>query len=159
MRKGRPPHPLGIRLLRGNPGKRPIREDLPRPRAQAPRRPAHLTGYARRWWEQTVPALVQLGIVSAIDRTALELAASTYQEWRELTDAIADAGGPVYSSRTLAGEVVYRSRPEVVMRARAGRELVALLQDFGCTPAGRMKIGSRPQGDDEGGDWQPGRKG
>jgi P27 family predicted phage terminase small subunit len=153
-RKGPPPHPLGLRLLTGD--KRPIPEDVPRPQARAPRRPAYVTGYARRWWEQTVPALVALGIVAPIDRTCLELCAELYREWRELGDAIADQGGPTYECRTIAGEVMRRPRPEVAMRSRALRELVGLLQEFGMTPAGRMRVRTLPPEDpDEMDDWRP----
>jgi P27 family predicted phage terminase small subunit len=157
-RKGPPPHPLGLRLLTGD--KRPIPEGAPRPAARAPRRPRHVTGYARRWWEMTVPALASLGIVSEIDRTVLAIAASLYQEWRELGDAIADQGGPTYECRTIAGEVMRRPRPEVAMRARAQRELVSVLQDLGCTPASRSRVRALPpadDGDDPDG-WKPGRK-
>jgi P27 family predicted phage terminase small subunit len=159
MRKGRPPHPLGLRLLRGNPGKRPIPANTPRPKAQAPARPRYLKGTARAWWDQTVPQLVRCGIVAPIDRTALEVCAVTFGFWREMCDAIADAGGPVYTSRTIAGEVVYRVRPEAALRARAARDLLSMLADFGCTPAGRLKVGTLPPPDDDDGTgWTPGRK-
>jgi P27 family predicted phage terminase small subunit len=155
-RKGPPPHPLGLRLLTGD--KRPIPQDTPRPEARAPRRPSFLTGYARRWWEQTVPTLVRLGIVSPLDGTCLSIAASLYQEWRELTDAIADQGGPTYECRTIAGETMRRPRPEVAMRARALRELVGVLQDLGLTPASRSRVRALPPPTDDGDGWQPGRK-
>ena len=155
-RKGPPPNPLGLRLLTGD--KRPIPQDAPRPEARAPRRPPYVTGYARRWWEQTVPALVALGIVSPIDRTTLELAASLYQEWRELGDLIADQGGPTYECKTIAGQMMRRPRPEVAMRSRALRELVGILQDLGCTPASRSRVRALPPPPDDGDGWQPGRK-
>ena len=154
-KKGPPPLPLALRILNGNASKRPLPKDAPRPVARAPRRPAHVTGYARRWWERTVPALVVLGVVSAADRTVLELASSLYDEWRTLGDAIADQGGPTYECRTVAGEAMRRPRPEVAMRARALRELVGLLQELGLTPAARCRVKALPPPDNDDGGWQP----
>jgi hypothetical protein len=49
-RRGPRPEPSSLKLLKGNPGKRPLNEREPKPPAGAPEAPAHLDEEARREW-------------------------------------------------------------------------------------------------------------
>ena len=60
---GRPPTPTHLKLLRGNPGKRPIRpEPQPEQPPTPPEPPDFLTGYAFDEWRRVAPELHRLGL-------------------------------------------------------------------------------------------------
>lgn len=69
-RKGRPPQPAALKLIKGNPGKRRIAPE-PKPAPSKPRRPQWLVGYARQEWDRVVPFLDGLGLLTIVDRTVL----------------------------------------------------------------------------------------
>ena len=58
-----------VKILEGNPGKRPLSTA---PQATgSPVKPAELDCVASKFWDQTVPELVRLGIAKAADQPAL----------------------------------------------------------------------------------------
>ena len=50
--QGRKPQPTALKVLKGNPGRRPLNEDEPKPEVLLPRPPAHLSPVARREWRR-----------------------------------------------------------------------------------------------------------
>ncbi len=69
--KGRPPTPTKLRLLQGNPGKRPLERDAINPPPAIPPCPEHLNAVAKAEWERVTVELHKLGV---IPRTARPLA-------------------------------------------------------------------------------------
>lgn len=69
-RTGRPPKPTPLKLVEGNPGKRPIRAGVKTPPSK-PRRPQWLVGYARKEWDRITPELDSMGILARVDRNTL----------------------------------------------------------------------------------------
>jgi phage terminase small subunit len=55
--RGRRPKPTRLKLLTGNPGKRPLNETEPRPEAAIPECPVVLGPVARQEWDRLVLAL------------------------------------------------------------------------------------------------------
>ncbi len=49
---GRKPTPTRLKLLRNNPGKRPLNPDEPQPEATLPEPPAHLSDEAKCEWQR-----------------------------------------------------------------------------------------------------------
>lgn len=81
-RRGRAPKPPKLKVLEGNPGKRPIPEDYPEPQPAAPPEPYWpnlLPGEeakpvrrdAREEWRRVVPVLDALGLLSLLDHSTL----------------------------------------------------------------------------------------
>jgi hypothetical protein len=68
--RGRKPLPNVVKLLRAS--RRPLNPDEPQPRPAAPEAPADLAIDARRVWDEAVPELARLGVLTVIDvgRTA-----------------------------------------------------------------------------------------
>ena len=63
-----PPVPFPLKVLRGNPGKRPMKfEPRPEQHADVPEPPAFITGYAADEWWRTAPELHRLGLLIRID--------------------------------------------------------------------------------------------
>jgi phage terminase small subunit len=63
-----PPVPFPLKVLRGNPGKRPMKfEPRPEQHADVPEPPAFITGYAADEWWRTASELHRLGLLIRID--------------------------------------------------------------------------------------------
>jgi phage terminase small subunit len=69
--RGRKPKPSFIKLLDGNPGKRPLNDREPSVLSGAPEAHDGLDAEAQAEWEQLVGDLDAKGILSRTDRTAM----------------------------------------------------------------------------------------
>jgi len=56
--RGRRPKPTRLKMLTGNPGKRPLNPNEPRPEATIPDAPAELSAGARAEWDRLAADLV-----------------------------------------------------------------------------------------------------
>jgi P27 family predicted phage terminase small subunit len=138
---GPPPKPSHIKLLEGNPGRRPLNAKEPKPKRGIPRCPAHLSARAKGFWKRIGPQLDKMGVLTVADESALELMCDAYAEFWEARTVII-AGGATYTTTTESGDTMYRARPEVSMAADAWRRVSAMLSQFGLTPAARTKVKS-----------------
>ena len=136
---GRRPKPTHLRLVQGNPGKRPINKAEPQPRRELPSPPAHLSDGARVAWGRLTVLLDRMGVLTEADAYALERLAELYAEIVELSETLAERGR-VYESTTESGGTIVRPRPEAAMLADADRRFRAYLIEFGLTPAARSKV-------------------
>jgi hypothetical protein len=69
---GPPPEHQHLRLLKGNPGKRPARSPPEPARAEdCPPPPRHLSDYAKEEWQHIAPELHRLNLLTVLDLSAL----------------------------------------------------------------------------------------
>jgi phage terminase small subunit len=68
---GRRPKPSRMKVLTGNPGKRPLNAAEPRPEPKIPDCPSELGPVARREWDRLAAELGSLRILTALDRAIL----------------------------------------------------------------------------------------
>lgn len=69
--RGRKPIPTSLKIVRGNPGHRPLPPDEPKPPSGIPQCPKHLDKEARKIWRKTTKILFPIGITTKIDVTVL----------------------------------------------------------------------------------------
>ena len=81
--KGRKPKPTALKLLEGNPGKRPLNVDEPKPKKQAPSCPSWLEPEAKKEWKRMAKTLESIGILTEIDKAAFSGYCQAYARWRE----------------------------------------------------------------------------
>ena len=139
MPGGRPPVPTALKIMRGNPGKRPLPEHEP----QAPllvdaQPPTWLKGRARKAWKDIAPMLTETRVLTMTDAPALALICDAWGECLECR-AIVQRKGRTYESLTPTG-IIIRPRPEVAMAADAWRRCMSGLSAFGMTPSARTKV-------------------
>ena len=67
---GRKPKPTAIKKLEGNPGKRQLNENEPKPVKKAPKCPMWLETEAKKEWRRTARQLEDLGILTEVDMAA-----------------------------------------------------------------------------------------
>jgi phage terminase small subunit len=94
---GRPPKPTRIKVLTGNPGKRPLNYDEPRLELMIPECPAALGPTAKEEWDRLAGELDKLRILTALDRSALAAYCNAYGLWVEAVEAIGKYGSMVKS--------------------------------------------------------------
>jgi P27 family predicted phage terminase small subunit len=134
-RRGPAPRPTVLRVLEGNPGKRPLNKREPRPRIVTPRPPAHLDARARAYWDELVPELERVpGLLTAVDGTALAAYCQACSEWEQADIAIQEHG-----LTTDTGHGIF-ARPEVRIRDTAAKRMKAFAAEFGLTPSSRSRI-------------------
>lgn len=145
-RRGRPPKPSHLKLVTGNPGKRPIQEDWVKPKARvkplAP--PEHLDALAAKEWKRLAGQLTTLGTLTDIDRAAFSAycqAWSIYVHAQEAIDDLArkdDSGMGAMLITTKSGNTI--QNPLLGIRNQAMKNMVRYAAEFGFTPASRVRV-------------------
>lgn len=127
--------PKHLRLVKGNPSRRPINEDEPKPEAKAPSCPNHLNADAKREWKRVTKELLKLGLLTEIDRAAIARYCQAWGEWCEATRKIDKLGMLV---RTPNGYPV--PSPYVVIANQAHKRMLDIEAQFGMTPSSRTRV-------------------
>ena len=139
-RRGPPKKPHALRVLNGNPGKRPMTTTTPKPKGTVPRCPAWLSHEAKLVWRRLLPAIRDMGVLDAVDSEALATFCHVYARWRE-AEAFLDKNGMVYPLRDNKGNVKTMVQfPQVSIARNLLMIVRAFYQDFGMTPAARSRI-------------------
>ncbi len=151
--RGRKPKPTHLKLVKGNPGKRPINEREPVPASKLPSPPAFLADGAKVEWGRVSEELYRIGILTGIDRAALAAYCQAYARWaaaEKAINAMAEvdlvAGGLLTS--TSNGNKI--QNPLVGIANKAAADMVRYAAEFGMTPSARSRI--KAEGREEDGD-------
>lgn len=129
-RRGPAPEPTALRVLHGNPSRRPLPLDSPQPRHVMPRRPEMLTGEARAEWDRQAPRLFALGVLTEVDGTVLTMYCQNYKRWLQ-------AEADVERSLTATGRL---SRLRTVTAHRYAQAVQQLGDKLGLNPSARTRI-------------------
>jgi P27 family predicted phage terminase small subunit len=143
-RRGPPPHPTALRLLKGNPGKRKFNTREPRPPAATPSCPRWLSPEAKRVWRETVPVLKGMRILTRVDRDALAAYCQTFARWKA-AEQFLDQHGEVYPIRDESGKLrCMQAFPQVFIARSHLQTLRSYQQEFGMTPSARTRVHEIP---------------
>lgn len=150
MTTGRKPKPTHLKLVTGNPGRRPL------PKAEAkvvpalPSPPPHLSDEAKVEWGRVSEELFKVGLLSGVDRAALAAYCQAYARWVQAERAIAKlaehdpiTGGLL--TRTTNGNAI--QNPLVGTANKAMQDMVRYAAEFGMTPSARSRIQASPAED------------
>lgn len=132
--KGRKPIPTHLKVLRGNPGKRPLHENEPTPEPGATM-PSYLSPEAAAHWPTVADQLEAAGVLTRLDQSALALYCETFARWRYAMDHVAEHGAVIVSPSGLA-----KRSPHLVIADRAFEQMLKLLTEFGMTPSSRARV-------------------
>ena len=133
--RGRRPKPTRLKMLTGNPGKRPMNKHEPKPEPTVPECPTELGPVARQEWDRLAGELGKLKILTALDRAALAAYCGAYALWAEATEAIQKYGTMVKSP---TGYPI--QSPYVSIANRQAEIMMRIASEFGFTPASRSRI-------------------
>ena len=123
--RGRKPNPLKI-----HPGQRAADQ----PPAKAPTCPKILQGEARREWRRITRLLLDRGTIAELDRTALAVYCTAWQEWQHAQAEITKTGHVVKSPSGYPILSPWRS-----VAKSAADEMHRKLAEFGLSPAARAR--------------------
>lgn len=144
-RRGPPPQPTRLRLLRGNPGKRGVGGREPTPASRNPACPAWLRPEVKRIWRGTVATLRELNIITRVDRDALTAYCQSYARWKA-AEQFLEQHGEVYPVRDEKGTIrCMRAYPQVRIAMDMLSVLRSYQQEFGMTPSARTRVEVGPR--------------
>ena len=133
--RGRKPTPTSLKLLQGNPGRRPIRGDEPKPPASQPTCPAHLSPTAKAEWKRLAQSLNAIGLLTQVDRAALAAYCQSYGRWVEAERKLAET--PVIL-KTPAGYV--QPSPWLAISSKQLELMAKFMAELGLTPSSRSRL-------------------
>lgn len=81
--RGRKPKPTRLKLIQGNPGKRPLNPHEPKSEIAIPTCPAHLNASAKAEWKRLAREMADMGVITTFDRAALAAYCQAYGRWVE----------------------------------------------------------------------------
>ena len=133
--RGRKPKPTALKVLEGNPGKRPLNGREPVPPRATLKCPAWLLPEAKREWKRLAPALEAMGVLTMADLTAFEGYCQAYARWKE-AEAFITQHGSIF--QTPSGYV--QQVPQVSIAQQNLKIMQSFCSEFGLTPATRARI-------------------
>jgi P27 family predicted phage terminase small subunit len=95
-------------------------------------------------WDRLADLAEELGVLTAADGPALELAARAAAEIVECERRIRK-DGRFYSTKSEGGPAMVRPHPAVRVSAAAEQRLITVLAHFGLTPSSRAKVQTAPK--------------
>ena len=145
---GRRPKPTALKLVTGNPGKRAINKNEPKPKRVIPSPPAHLSDTGRVAWGRLTVMLDRMGVLTEADAFALERLCDCYCEVLKFRFQL-NVEGETYTTTTNLGDTLIKGHPAQAMLADADRRFKGYLIEFGLTPAARSKVQIKNDDDDK----------
>lgn len=150
--------PTPVLQLRGS-WRADTRDGEPQGPEGTPECPARLLDEARQIWDEIVPILDNMGVLTLADGNALTRYCSMFVRWWKAEEFLQKNGDsyPIYQT-TKGGELVYDKNgrkilrymqqwPQVSIAKSLNASLLRLEQEFGLTPAARagLSIGGKRQ--------------
>lgn len=125
----RQPKPTSLRVLEGNRGKRPLRNE-PKPPPLSPEPPDWLDAEARAEWERVIPLLDEIGVLARLDRSSLAAYCSLWSKYVEAETLVTD------------------DWRHAVTTARLRDQLRMFIAEFGMSPVARARLAVPQRKDD-----------
>ena len=98
--------------------------------------PAHLTAAAQEFWGEIVVQLVKVGMIDRVDRPALELICTTWDEYSKADRVVREQG---FFAAGPSGQI--KEHPALKMRRLARAEFFKYAEQYGLTPMARTRLG------------------
>lgn len=131
---GRRPKPTSMKLVEGNPGKRPLNLAEPKPERSSARAPRGLGAEGAKFWRKYVVGMAALGVLTQADEPAARMMAEHY-------DVAIRAATQLHDEElVLEGRDGPKKNPLTQVLRDNSTALRAYLVEFGMTPAARSKI-------------------
>ena len=130
---GRKPKPRALKIVEGNPSKRPIEDEVNFTRGD-PAKPGDLSEDASWLWDQIIEQMRGVGLLKPLDAPSLEILCETYSRWKEAGRMRKEKSILSNNSQGLV------SAPWIGIEERAGKEFRAWCAEYGLTPAAERNL-------------------
>ncbi len=147
--QGRKPVPTELKIMRGNPGKRPLNDSEPHPEVEIPDPPAHLSDPAREEWLRVSEELCLLGLISQLDLAALAIYCTAWGRHVEAEQKLREDGlmliGKPKMVKNEDGETEEQEgrpyqNPWMGVSNRSIELMQSMLAEFGLSPSSRTRL-------------------
>lgn len=140
--RGPPPTPTALKILRGNPGNRPILPDIFEPVRECPDCPPHITGRAREHWDYITEQLNRYGMLAKTDMGQLAALCTVWARYVEAEEmiAMAAAQAPMSKGWLQKGDGGMKVAPWLRVSRDAIDQYTRLSQKFGLSPTDRVRM-------------------
>ena len=141
--KGRKPKPSHLKLITGNPGRRPLNKSEPKVGRGLPQAPNHLCAEARVEWKRVAKLLHAIGVLTTLDRAAFAVYCQAYGRWVRAERALERMAEKEPSTQALlmktkSGNLI--QNPLVGTANKAMDVLLKAATELGMTPSVRSRI-------------------
>lgn len=133
--RGRKPKPTALKVIEGNPGKRPLNQAEPKPENKAPKCPSWLEKEAKKEWRRMSKVLEALGILTEVDTAAFAGYCQAYARWKEAEEFLSKHG-TIF--KTPSGYI--QQVPQVSIAQTYLKIMKDFCSEFGLTPSSRSRI-------------------
>lgn len=133
--RGRKPKATNLKVLEGNPGKRPLNKNEPKPKEKLPPCPKWLEPEAKKEWRRMGKKLLELGVISEIDGAAFAGYCQAYARWIE-AEQFMSVHGTIF--KTPKGYI--QQVPQVSIARQYLKAMKEFCSEFGLTPSSRTRI-------------------
>lgn len=134
MPRGRKPKPTPLKILEGNPGKRPLPENEPKPEVAAPEAPAFLDKAGREEWKRVVAEMIAMKTLARADRGVL---VAYCVAWSTLAKAEAGLKRGLFERTKSKAWIQSRWLP---VRNKSIEQITRLSAELGLSPASRSRV-------------------
>lgn len=135
MATGPKPIPTQLKVVRGNPGKRPLPENEPQLEAVKPNAPKTLSQEAKKHWDVVVDQLADAKLMTVLDIDALAMYCEAYARWADANKQIQEYGPLIKSPQGFPMQ-----SPYLQIANKTFDQMKAMLVEFGMTPSSRTKV-------------------
>lgn len=134
--KGPRRKPVELRVIEGNPSKRPLPKGTPKPPPERPYAPRWLSAEAKTEWDYIVPKLDSQGLLTKVDRATLAAYCEAVATFVDATEWVREKGLIVAGQRK--GDA--KKNPAVQIARDASHEIARYSRMFGFSPADRAAM-------------------
>jgi len=131
--RGRKPKPPGLST-------RQLRQYDGGPPARLPACPPHVQGEARKEWFRLGRKLLEFGLVTEIDKTALAVYCQAWGRWLEAEEQLTRFGTVIKSPNGYPIQ-----SPYLPIANKAMEQMTKILVEFGMSPSSRSRVSQAPQ--------------
>ena len=133
--RGRPPKPTAIKVLEGNPGKRPLNKNEPKPKPIAPKCPSWLEPDAKKEWKRLSKELEAMGLLTQVDMAVFAGYCQAYARWKEAEEFISKHGSILKTSSGYIQQI-----PQVSIAQQNLKQIRGFCSELGLTPSARSRL-------------------
>ena len=134
--RGRKPKPTALKILEGNPGRRPLNDREPSLPTETPECPEFLDDEARAEWFRMAKVLQDMGLLTRADRAALAAYCVVYSRWVTAERQVQRLGTIVKSPE----KNFPMKSPYLTVADQALEAMRKFMVEFGLTPSSRSRI-------------------
>jgi len=136
------PQPTIKKKLLGNPGRRPLPKNEPEPSIpeEIPKASEHLDELATAEWNRMAAELYPIGVMTVVDRSALEAYCYNFSVWIQASEQIRKHGMVIKAQSGFPVQT-----PFLAIANKAQAEMRRWLCELGCTPSSRTRVEVAPK--------------